>query len=68
MLRPDEEANVATTTPAADTTVHLGNPVAHLAPSNGGSPGPQSPPLESERYLQWLIKISFCLFTSFKTS
>jgi hypothetical protein len=49
MLRADEENNVPP--PAADTTVHLGNPVAHLAPSNGGSPGPQSPPLESERPL-----------------
>lgn len=52
MLRPDEEHNVTPAVPAADTTVHLGNPVAHLTPShgNGSSPGPQSPPLESERY------------------
>jgi hypothetical protein len=51
MLRPDEEANITTATPAAETTVHLGNPVAHLSPTNGSSPGPQSPPLEPERPL-----------------
>ena len=60
MLRADEEHHVSPA-PEAETTVHLGNPVAHMAPTNGGAPGPQSPPLESERLTKFFGTLNILL-------